>query len=244
MTRDDFFNELTEKFRKIVYTNDLLDEEIEVTGKVLTPEEAIGRPDREDFPILTGKERLMEATFRNSKGQAFTDMPGGFSGTIIDIVKRPLRTSNDRAILIATINAVCCSLGLCKNTVHCKYNDPEECAMELSSFLRNKYSGAKIAIVGYQPSMLEKLSGDFRVRNLDLDSDKVGSVKFGITVEHGINNMKSVLDWADIIVATGSTVVNGTIVNYITEKPCYFFGTTISGTASLMGLNRFCSKSA
>ncbi len=41
--------------------------------KGLNPKEAIGTPDRNDYPILKGKELIIEATFKDAKGQSFTD---------------------------------------------------------------------------------------------------------------------------------------------------------------------------
>ena len=65
---------IRDKFEQIVEENDLLNETVMIRAKPLTPEEAIGNPESEDFPILKGHERLMQAEFRGSFGQAFTDM--------------------------------------------------------------------------------------------------------------------------------------------------------------------------
>ena len=43
---------IREKFERIVAENDLLDETVVIRAKSLTPEEAIGNPESEDFPIL------------------------------------------------------------------------------------------------------------------------------------------------------------------------------------------------
>jgi len=45
----------------IVAKNRLLDTDVSVLVKTLTPEEAIGVPGRRDFPIVLGKERVVEA---------------------------------------------------------------------------------------------------------------------------------------------------------------------------------------
>ena len=47
--------------------------------------------------------------------------------------------------------------------------------------------------------------------------------------------------YADLILCTGSTVCNGTIVDYIDiDTEVLFFGTTLSGSAVLMDLKRVC----
>ena len=240
MKQEHFFTNLLEKFREIVKEHNFASEEISVSGKVLSNEEAIGNPDRKDFPLLTGKERLMQAEFKGFKGQAFSDMPGPFHGTIASIIEKEPENNWERAVLIATINAVCAYLGIADKTIHCKDNEPEECAKQLTTHIRENYGDAKIALVGLQPSMLEALSAEFTVRNLDLDKDKIGSIKFGVEIEDGIAKKDQVLDWCDVIVATGSTSANGSIVNYLNQKPVLFYGTTVSGTATLMNLPRFC----
>jgi hypothetical protein len=89
--------------------------------------------------------------------------------------------------------------------------------------------------------MLERLSEKFEVRALDLDEDNIGEIKFGVKIENGMTETQDALEWCQLIVATGSTVVNGSITEFITDKPVIFFGTTIAGTASLMNLERFCA---
>ena len=239
-TSNEFYTLLINKFKEVLTENSLMEECITITGKVLTPEEALGKPGRRDFPLLTGKERLMEAEFKGCRGQAYTDMPGSFSGELKEIISSYPENNYQRAILVSSINAVCRYLGICDNTVHCKDNEPERCADQIKNFISETHGKPKIALIGHQPSMLEKLSADFELRNLDLDIDKIGSKRFGVMVEHGIDNLDTVLKWCDIILATGSTIVNSTIVKYIDKKPVYFYGTTISGAASLIGLNRLC----
>jgi len=45
---------IREKFERIVAENDLLGETVVIRAKPLTPEEAIGNPEGEDFSILKG----------------------------------------------------------------------------------------------------------------------------------------------------------------------------------------------
>ena len=92
--------------------NGILDEQIVVEARPLSVEEAIGNPESNDFPIQKGNEKLMQAKFRNSLGQAFTDQYGDFSGTLGDIVKMDLQNNYRRSIFIATINAVFRDMGL------------------------------------------------------------------------------------------------------------------------------------
>ena len=240
MKKSSFYYELLEKFRGIVEENSIIKEKIEVTGRSLTPQQAIGNPQREDYPILKGKEVLMEAEFKGAKGQAFTDMPGHFSGTVKEIINRPLKTNFDRAVLISTLNAVCRYLNIGEKTVHCKDEEPEECSKELVKHIQKNYGSPKIALIGLQPSMLQRLSENFQVRVVDIDRDNIGKTKFCVRIEDGESMTEDLLKWCDIALATGSTIVNSTIINFLRSKPIIFYGTTIAGTAALMNLNRFC----
>ena len=49
------------------------------------------------------------------------------------------------------------------------------------------------------------------------------------------------LDWCDLALVMGTTVVNGTL-EPILEK-AVFYGISIAGVAELLGLERFCPRS-
>ena len=234
---------LKAEFKSLVEQNGLSGDAVKITTKSLTPEEAIGSPKRRDFPILTGQEVMLQAEYKGSCGQAFTDAPTMLSGTLEEILSLDLtEDSHNRAVFIAALNAVMAHLGLIDRTIHCKTEDPETCARELVSYMKSNYGGRKLALVGYQPSMLEALAGEFTLRVLDLSPKNVGQPRYGVKVEHGIDDYKDVvLDWADVVLCTGSTLCNGTIVSYIDiGKPVIFFGITVAGAAQLMGWTRLC----
>ena len=71
--------------------------------------------------------------------------------------------------------------------------------------------------------------------------------KNGIFIEDGYENSNYLYDKVDVILSTGSTIVNGSIVDIIDRakiynKDLYFYGTTIAGASLLLGLNRLCFK--
>ncbi len=237
----DFYNNLKNEIEKIIDNNQLMNEPIKIKGKILSTEEAIGNPERRDFPLLKGKESLVEADFKSYKGQAFTDKPSNFSGTVKDINSLNLDNNENRAVFVSAINAIMNYLNLTQNNVHCRNEEPEICAEKIDLFLKDKYGDVNIGMVGLQPAMLDKINQSFNTRVLDLDEDNIGKNKYGVIVEHGRKNLNDVIDWADILLVTGSTIVNGTITNFIDfHKPVIFFGTTISGAAKLMNLERVC----
>jgi hypothetical protein len=73
-----------------------------------------------------------------------------------------------------------------------------------------------------------------------MDTENIGSRKFKINIEDP-NATDEANEWADLLLVTGTTLVNGTIGNFLGDKPVIFYGTTIAGAAHLMGWERFCA---
>ncbi|MBW2056511.1 MAG: hypothetical protein JRH07_09120 [Deltaproteobacteria bacterium] len=231
---------MKQKFLEMIDLNGLGSERIRITATPLTPEEAIGNPEDRDYPLLKGKERIMEAEFRGARGHAFTDMYGDFSGTLVEVAEMALKNNFRRAIFISSLNALMRYIGKADRTVHCKDQSPPRCARELVSYIEKRFGrGARIAMAGFQPRMVEALSGRFDVRVTDMDPDNTGKTRFGLLVR-GPDQTAENLSWADICLVTGTTVTNGTIVDFLIEKPTIFYGVTIAGAAVLLKLRRFC----
>ena len=236
------YDKLKAELQKNIKENGLLETEIKIKSKGLSPEEAIGNTKRRDFPILNGKEIMLEAEFDGSIGQAFTSSPCEFEGSLADILALDINENDyNRALFIASLNAVSKSLGLCDRTIHCKNEEPELCAKKFLETLKETHPGKKILLVGFQPSILEALKDDFPIRCLDLNEKVVGTKRYGVLIEDGIKDYDDAVNWAELILCTGSTISNGSVVNFLNlDKEVYFFGTTISGAAPILGAKRMC----
>lgn len=242
---NDFCRNIQQKLKDLAAQHDLSGSNVYIESSVLTVKEAIGSPRRNDFPLQKGKEKLMQACCNGYYGQAYTDMPDNFSGTIQEVVSLPLKNNYQRAVLVSSFNAVLRSLNLCGNTIHCKDCQPEECSGKLVEMIKSTYGNPKIALFGFQPAMAEALAGKFDLRIFDLDPENIGRERFGVTIENGNCRMEEVQAWADLVLVTGSTICNGTLSNFLSlQKPVVFYGTTIAGTASAFGLNHFCPESS
>ncbi|KFZ27066.1 MAG: hypothetical protein KQ78_00841 [Candidatus Izimaplasma bacterium HR2] len=229
-----------EKFIQILLENNLMNEEIEIiSAKTLTPYQAVGQPERDDYPILKGKEVLIEATFKNSKGQAYTDEPGSYKGKLKDILDLELTNNFERAILIATMNTVLKYLGLIGATIHCKNEELGICANQLVNYIGEHHGNPSIGLIGLQPGMAQALSKSFSIRIVDLDKDNFNKV-FNDAVVEGPGATEDIIENCELIVATGSTVVNDTIDELLSEKDVIFYGTTVAAIAYLNDLTRFC----
>ncbi|MGB6369869.1 MAG: DUF364 domain-containing protein [Atribacterota bacterium] len=236
----DFYNDIKERFFNLIKEKDLMSSKVEVvSARTLTPQEVIGKPERDDFPLLKGKEVMLQADFKGSLGQAFTDMPGNYSSSLGEILAMPLDNNFKRAVLIASLNAVLRHLNYISKTVHCKDKEPGECAAHLVDYIKERFGNPRIAFIGMQPAMVEALVAYFKIRVTDLDLNNVGQRKWGVLIEDAAHT-KEILSWADVILATGTTVVNDTLTPLLIEKPIIFYGVTIAGVAYLKGYEQYC----
>lgn len=242
MTSKELYKTLRRALEGVLAEEGMEAERVEINARGLTPEEAIGHTQRTDFPILTGKEVMLMATFRGAMGQAFTDAPARFEGTLRDILSLDLEGDpHARGLFIASLNAVMKALGRADNTVHCKDGGPEFCAQHMADWVAETYGAPKIALVGFQPALIGALSQRFPLRVLDLNPDNIGKEKDGCPVLSGETCREETVAWADLVLCTGSTLCNGTIVDYLDlDKEVVFFGTTLSGAAPILGLKRAC----
>lgn len=246
-----FYDRLHEELQQLVEKNQLLDKEITIRTHILKPAEAIGDPERKDFPLLKGKEVLMQATFLGSKGQAYTDAPSEFSGPLREILDLGLEDSRQKALFIAALNAVMRYLYPDIRTVHCKNNEPEECAQEIKRFVQTLSPGS-VGLIGLQPAMLDaivSLLGAERVTCIDRDEDNRNQIRYGVPIGWGDDKgLEKVFEASDVVLATGSSSSNGSLEDILTmsekySKQVYLYGVTIAGAARLMGLNHLCFKS-
>jgi len=236
----DFYNDIKERFFNLIKEKDIMSSKVEVvSARTLTPQEVIGKPERDDFPLLKGKEVMLQADFKGSLGQAFTDMPGNYSGILREVFEIPLVNNFRRAIFVASINAVLRHLNYISKTVHCRDKEPGECAAHLVDYIKERFGQPRIAFIGMQPAMVEALSTHFKIRVTDLDPDNIGRKKCGVIIED-VSLTKEILSWADIVLATGTTVVNNTLTSLLIEKPIIFYGVTIAGVAYLRGYEQYC----
>ena len=236
------------KLSKIVMQRRLQDTDISILVKPLTPEEAIGEPGRRDFPIIEGKERVIEAQVLGARGHAFTDSPADFAGTLSQILALRLETNTNRALYIAAMNATLRYLNLCEKTVHCKDEEPARCAKEIAAHILKEWGKIRVGLVGLNPAIAEALVetfGQANVKITDLNLQNINSSKFGLEIWDGREKTDDLAKQSDVLVITGTTFVNGTFDSIMEgvrkyNKDYLIYGVTGAGICTLMGLNRIC----
>jgi hypothetical protein len=236
----DFYEDIKERFFNLIKDKNLMSLKVQiVSARPLTPQEVIGKPERNDFPLLKGKEVMIQANFKGSLGQAFTDMPGNYSGTLKEIFDMSLDNNFERAVFVSTLNAVLRCLNYISKTVHCRDKEPGDCAAHLVDYIKERFDNPHIAFIGMQPAMVDALTAHFKIRVTDLNYDSVGQKKCGVLIED-VSYTKEIINWADLIIATGSTAVNNTLSSLLVNKPIIFYGVTIAGLAYLKGYEQYC----
>ena len=236
--------------RNLAEKKHLLHVNVAVLARPLSPEEAIGNPGRRDFPIIVGKERVVEATLLGSWGHAYTDSPREFLGTLESVLNLELTTNQNRAIYVATLNALMSNLKMAEKTVHCKDDEPEECALEIAASLLEKYGKADVGLIGLNPAIAERLVDTFgtdHVHITDLSRDNIGQHRFGVEIWDGNKRTEDLIDASDVVIFTGTTLVNDTfggIWNRIQSqgKEYMVYGVTAAGVSVLLGIERICPR--
>lgn len=236
------------RFKEIAEKNKLLDADVTVLAKPLTPEEAIGTPGRRDFPIIVGKERILEATFLGAKGHAFTDSAREFTGTIAEVVELELTSNQNRAVYVATLNALLSHLGLATQTVHCKDDDPEECGAKIAQHIRERHGKVVVGLIGLNPAIADHLVQAFGADGVhisDLYQDNIGQERFDVDIWDGSTCTPDIIAQSDVILFTGTTLQNGTFDDIWAHiqtqgKQGIVYGVTAAGVCALTGIERIC----
>jgi len=222
-----------------------LDEPVRI--RPLSSGDAIGDA-RDDFVLKKGKEYVIEAVFETGRGQAFTGEPRRWDGSLREVLSLDLSDVSRRGVIVATMNAVLRYLGLATGTIHCRDEDPVNCGAQIADRLARRFGCRRFGAVGLQPAILEALVERFSaeaVRVVDLNPENIGTTKYGVEVWNGQTELSRLVQWCEIGLATGSSIVNGTIDEIVgcfkdKGKALIFFGNTISGVAALLNLDRLC----
>ncbi len=231
------YEELKHALEKELQQHHLTGQPVHVRCKALSAKEAIGTPEHDDYPIIRGKEIMVEANFEGAKGQAFADEFEQVTYRVEDLVTLELDSNKKRASFIAGLNAVYRYLGLCDNTVHCKDAEPKECANHVLDVIESE---KKVLLIGFQPRFLDMLSANRQLRVIDLNPENTGKEINGVIVEPEAMT-EDAIRWCDLIFATGSTLVNGTITRFLNQgKPAIFYGVTIAAAAKVLNLEAYC----
>lgn len=237
---------------RLQHRPDLLEEVI--MAEPLGVAEALGDPaPYKDFALQRGEEKLMEITIRGAKGQAFTSSPSRWRGKLREVFELNLALEKNRALFVASINAVGRLLLWDNNTIHCKDQEPDRCARRMAEFVAARLEPTHcVGIVGYQPAIVKRMAellGSHRVRVTDLNPKNIGKNAFGVTILDGSSSIQRLAKECRIGLVTGSTLINGTLDDILflfkeSGIEVYLYGTTAAVPSALLGLERLCFEAS
>ncbi|UCC69270.1 MAG: hypothetical protein JSV79_04975 [Armatimonadota bacterium] len=240
------------EFAALAEERGLVGTPVRITARTLSTDEAVGTPMYDDLPILRGKELMIEAEFCGAKGHAFTSAPSSWEGSIRSLLAFPLDTNHQRALLTAAMNAVLRSLGLVDRTIHCHSEDIARCGEQMAADLRRERGPIHVGVVGYQPGLLAGLAEHFgsgNVRFVDLLQENIGRRVGGVEIWDGLTRAEDLVRESDLVLATGSTVANGTADGLLRlarkhDTPLLLYGVTAAAVCYLCGIKRLCLLAA
>jgi len=244
--RSTWLERTREPFAERIRRWELSSQDVTVRARPLSPEEAIGKPGRRDYPLLTGRERLIEARVGPSRGHAFSDAPREFTGSLPAVLELPLDNTRDRGVYVATLNAVLNRCSEVVRTVHCRDDEPEQCARVIAGTVRGRWE--RIGLIGLNPAIADEMIrcfGPTCTQLTDLNPDNVGGERSGVPVWDGAKDYEKLIRRSDGVLVTGTTFVNGSFdaIWHVLERygrPFILYGVTAAGIARLFGFEHLC----
>ena len=241
MTIQEIYDKLTEKFLGLKGVSDILDERIEI------------RADKEPEPALMPwnyvpfkdkrPEYRVTASFKGYEGEAYTETPEDFDGTLREAISLPASDKGIDARTLSAINAVMNSLGLCAGVFPATFDERRLYTEALFGHVCGDLGiRSNLILVGYDGYIVKKfVSEDIDFWTMDRDPDNISQDRFKhVVVNSGRYNREACFAWGKYFIVTGSTLTNGTIVQYLDKgKDILFYGITIAGAATLLGLPWF-----
>jgi len=240
MTVTQLYEQILSAFHQLEGTDQLLTETVTVTVSE-EPEHTLRPP--EDPPSTVAKpEYCVTAQIRGVKGEAYTETPEPFCGTLQDALSIPVTEKGISAVTISAINAAMNALSLSPGVFSNDQQFHIHYADALCRYVSEHYGNTRIVLVGYDGYIVKRFMEEgLDFWTLDLNPDHITQNRFGHVIVNGARkNRDSSLAWGRIFLVTGSSLCNGTIIPYLESgKELLFYGVTCAGTAALLNLPWF-----
>lgn len=237
MTIQEINEKLVANFRALPGVAELLGEDIHIRGS-RQPEETLMPAGNVPCPA-SRPEYCTFANFKGAKGEAYSETPADFYGTVEEAISLPCGKGIDARVL-AAINAVMTHLGLIgtgefseEPAAHRAY------AEKIYNEVTEKYGKSNIILVGYDGYIVQRFMEEpLDFWTMDRNPDNVTKDRFDhVIVNSGKPNRDACIEWGKILIVTGSTLCNGTIIPYLEcGKDVKFYGITFAGAAKLLDL--------
>ena len=240
MTMIELYQQIISSFLELPGVGELLQEPVRVVPDV-TPEHTL-LPENDPPGLVSKPEYRVTAFFRDSAGEAYTECPQAFEGTLREALDLPVSERGISGAALAAINAVMHDLDLCPGAfpddeqAHARYADA------LFRHVSERFGKDHIVLVGYDGYIVKKFVEEgMDFWTLDRNPDNITKNRFEhVIVNSGKYNREACFAWGKVILLTGSSLCNGTAVQYLDQGvPILFYGITCAGAATLLGLDWF-----
>lgn len=240
MTIEELYGQILSAFNQLDGAKELLQEKVSVTASA-EPEKTL-RPKDDPPSTVARPEYAVTATLCGVKGEAYTETPEDFEGTLqqaLDI------GPGEKGISVVTIAALNAAVSYLKKTpgtfpegeeAHTRYADA------LCKYVTEHYGTNNIVLVGYDGYLVKRFMDEgLDFWTMDRDPDHIAQDRFHhVVVNNAKRNRESSFVWGKYFIVTGSTLCNGTILHYLNSgKELLFYGITCQGTATLLNLPWF-----
>ncbi len=213
----------------------------EISSHIVPPEWF--RLPSSEYAIMRGREYMMECRLGGVKAHVFTPKPYTGETSVGEILSLKLDRIVNRSIFYCGLNVILRYLGLIDKTIHCRGNEPIYCAEKMIDKLYSLHGDKKLLIIGYQPAIVEKAVEKFSyVEVVDMDPVNIGK-KVGDTIIRDAVEEVKLIRKADIVLATGSSIINSSFWNIYSEardRYLYLYGVSGAGIAYVLGIPRLC----
>ena len=240
MTVAELYQQILSAFYGLEGADALLQETVSVTAAA-EPERTL-RPEYEPFSGIARPEYCVTATLSGAKGEAYTENPEDFSGTLQQALEIPPTEKGISAVTIAALNAAVNYLHLAPGT----FPEGEEARLQyadaLCRFVLEHHGRENIVLVGYDGYLVKRFMDEGLIFwTMDKDPDNITQDRFHhVVVNNAKKNRESSFVWGKFFIVTGSSLCNGTIRHYLESgKELLFYGITCAGAATLLKLPWF-----
>lgn len=240
MTIKEVYDQIIFRFSALKGAADLLNEEVFVTGSK-QPEKTL-RPADEPPSTVARPEYCVTAELLGVKGEAYTEEPSDFRGTLKEALAIPPTEKGISAITIAALNAAMSYLNLAVGTFPEEEEEKFRYADALCRYVKKEFGTSNLILVGYDGYLVKR----FMDEGLDfwtMDNDPANITQdlfHHVVVNNAKRNRESSFVWGKYFIVTGSTLCNGTILHYLnSNKELLFYGITCAGAATLLELPWF-----
>ena len=254
MTVADLYQKILTEFYKLDGAQELLGETVSVTvseepERTLRPEgdppSTVARPEYCVTAVLCDSGASATRTAHGT-GEAYTETPSAFQGTLEEALKIPASEKGISAVSIAALNAAMNRLGLCPGTFPEDVQTHSAYADAICRHITEKYGTSNLVLVGYDGYFVKRFMEEgLDFWTMDRDPDHIAQDRFDhVVVNSAKRNRESSFAWGKLFLITGSTLCNGTIVQYLDSgKELLFYGITCAGAATLLSLPWFSPES-